>query len=360
MKQADLTKVDIQKITTQHGFDVAGIISNPILPSRNIKRLKQFIANNEHGTMGWMAEHIDVRCTPKKLMRDMNSLIMLGVNYAPDHQPLDWLKQKNHGAIACYALGRDYHDDLKKKLRLITSELQRKYGGDFRIFVDTAPLAEKPLAQMAGLGWQGKHSNIVSKQYGSWLLLASMITTHEFDDSADSAQTLHQTPHQDSHQDLCGSCTACIDICPTNAITSPYHLDAHKCIAYLTIEHHGAIPVEFRKAIGNRIFGCDDCLAICPWNKFAKASQKQAFEMRESLKNRSLAHFLTWDEPEFRKNFSKSPIKRLGFNRFIRNILIAIGNSGDKNHLPRLQQWQNHDDVMLAETANWAARELSQ
>ncbi|MCH9853346.1 MAG: tRNA epoxyqueuosine(34) reductase QueG [Alphaproteobacteria bacterium] len=349
MKQVNLTKIDIQTITTQHGFDVMGIISNPTLPEHNIKRLKQFIANNEHGTMGWMAEHIDIRCTPKKLMRDMNSIIMLGVNYAPQHQPLDWLKQKNHGAIACYALGRDYHDDLKKKLRLITRELQHQYGGDFRIFVDTAPLAEKPLAQMAGLGWQGKHSNIVSKQYGSWLLLASIITTHEFDDDT-----------QQPHQDLCGSCTACIDICPTRAITSPYHLDARKCIAYLTIEHHGAIPVEFRKAIGNRIFGCDDCLAICPWNKFAKKSQNQAFELRKSLQNRSLAHFLTWDEPEFRKNFSKSPIKRLGFNRFIRNILIAIGNSGDKNHLPALQKWQKHDDSILSETANWATCELNQ
>ena len=355
MKQVKLKKTDIQKITTQHDFDVMGIISNPILPTRNIKRLKQFITNNEHGTMGWMAENIDVRYTPKKLMRERQSIIMLGVNYAPQHQPLDWVAQKNHGAIACYALGRDYHDELKKKLRLITRELQHQHGGDFRIFVDTAPLAEKPLAQMAGLGWQGKHSNIVSKQYGSWLLLASIITTHRFDDE-DNDDNSEAIPHQDH----CGNCTACIDICPTNAITSPYHLDARKCIAYLTIEHHGAIPVEFRKAIGNRIFGCDDCLAICPWNKFAKTSQNQAFAMRESLQNRSLAHFLTWNETEFRKNFSKSPIKRLGFHRFIRNVLIAIGNSRDKKHLPALQKWQSHDESMLAETANWAVSELQQ
>ncbi len=331
------------------GFDVAGIITNPKLPKQNIKRFHEFIAEKEHGTMEWLADTIAVRTDPKALMKTMNTLIILGVNYMPEHQPLEWLKQKNQGAIASYALGRDYHDFLKKKLRAITQKLAHHYGGDYRIYVDTAPLAEKPLAQLAGLGWQGKHSNLVSQKHGSWLLLATIATSHILEDEPLTAS-----------EDYCGSCTACIDICPTNAITQPYHLDARKCIAYLTIEHQGSIPLEFRSQIGNRIFGCDDCLAVCPWNKFATISQELDFKTRESLQNRSLAEFLKWDEALFRKNFSKSPIKRLGYERFIRNILIAIGNSENKNHLPAIETWRHNPNPMLAETADWAWHALNQ
>ena len=338
----------IYTLTQQHGFDAVGFARSHALETRNQNRLQEFIDTSAHGTMDWMATYIAKRKNPQTLMANAKSIIMVGVNYAParkDCDPLAWLEDKNKASFACYALGRDYHDVLKKNLRALIGELQRAYQGEFKLYVDTAPLAEKPLGARAGLGWQGKHTNLVSKQFGSWLFLGAILTDHPLAPDAPA-------------DDACGTCQACIDICPTGAITAPYILDARKCIAYLTIEHQGSIPLEYRRAIGNRIFGCDDCLAICPWNKFAEQSHHQEFAIRSSLQDRTIANFFTWGEQDFRKNFSKSPIKRLGFTRFIRNLLIVAGNSGNRDYLPEIEKYCTHDDAMLAETANWAKREI--
>jgi epoxyqueuosine reductase len=266
--------------------------------------------------MEWLASTAARRTDPNVLWPDARSVIMLGLNYGPDRDPLAILGMRNRGAISVYAQSDDYHEIIKAKLKAIARWLVANAGGDVKVFVDTAAVMEKPLAASAGLGWQGKHTNLVSRQHGSWLFLGAIFTTLEL--PADAAEIDH-----------CGTCSACLDVCPTNAFPAPYRLDARRCISYLTIEHKGPIPRELRAAMGNRIYGCDDCLAVCPWNKFAQAGREAKLAAREALRAPKLADLARLDDAAFRALFSKSPVKRTGRDRFVRNVLIAIGNSGD-------------------------------
>jgi epoxyqueuosine reductase len=266
--------------------------------------------------MEWLASTAARRTDPNVLWPDARSVIMLGLNYGPDRDPLAILNARDRGAISVYAQGDDYHEIIKTKLKAIARWLVANAGGDVKMFVDTAAVMEKPLAASAGLGWQGKHTNLVSRRHGSWLFLGAIFTTLEL--PADAAEIDH-----------CGTCQACLDVCPTNAFPAPYRLDARRCISYLTIEHKGPIPRELRAAMGNRIYGCDDCLAVCPWNKFAQAGREMKLAAREALRAPKLADLARLDDAAFRALFSKSPVKRTGRDRFVRNVLIAIGNSGD-------------------------------
>jgi epoxyqueuosine reductase len=327
------------------GFDTVGF-APAWLPDSAGLGLAEFLAAGHHGDMHWMETHADRRASPGVLWPQARSIIMLGHNYGPPYNPLDKLKHKSNGAISAYALNNDYHDIIKKKLRELGSWITATHGGEIKLFVDTAPVMEKPLAELAGLGWQGKHTCIVSREFGNWLFLGSIFTTLEL---------THDAPERDH----CGRCTACIDICPTQAILSPRVLDARRCIAYLTIEHKGQIPLEFRKAIGNRIYGCDDCLAICPWNKFAQASHESGYQARADLNSPPLRELVTLSDEEFRTIFRKSPIKRIGRDRFVRNVLVAIGNSGDASHVPVITPLLADANPLVAEMAQWALEELS-
>jgi epoxyqueuosine reductase len=291
--------------------------------------------------MDWMERNAERRADPKTLWADCRSIVMLGSNYGPDFDPLDTLARKDLGTIAAYAQGADYHDVLKKKLKRIAGFVADTFGADVKVFIDTAPVLEKPLAQAAGLGWQGKHTNLVSREFGSWLFLGSIFTTLEL------------VPDE-TESDHCGQCHACLDICPTRAFPAPYQLDARRCISYLTIEHKGHIPREFREAIGNRIYGCDDCLAVCPWNKFAKVSRETQFHARAELRNPRLADFARLDDAGFREVFGGSPIKRAGRDRFVRNVLIAIGNSGDIALASVARELIDDASVLLRAMAAWA------
>ena len=279
-------------------------------------RLHDFIDHGRHGEMDWMATTAERRAHPNAMWSGARSAIMLGVNYGPDADPLEALAHRDRGVISAYAQGDDYHELIKGRLKQLGSWLASKFGGELKVFVDTAPLMEKPLAARAGLGWQGKHTNLVSREFGSWLFLGSILT--ELDLAPDAPEVDH-----------CGSCQACLDICPTQAFPAPYQLDARRCISYLTIELKGPIPREFRAALGNRIYGCDDCLAVCPWNKFAETAREQRLHARDALKAPSLWELAALDDPAFRALFSKSPVKRIGRERFVRNVLYAVGNSGD-------------------------------
>jgi epoxyqueuosine reductase len=270
---------------------------------------------------------------------------MLGVNYGPDENPLDILAQRTRGAISVYAKGDDYHDLIKKRLKTLARWLHATAGGDVKVFVDTAAVMEKPLAKAAGLGWQGKHTNLVSREFGSWLFLGAIFTTLEL-------------PRDDTETDHCGSCQACIDICPTAAFPAPYKLDARRCISYLTIENKGPIPHEFRKAIGNRIYGCDDCLAACPWNKFAQEGREIKLAARDALRAPPLAELARLDEPAFRALFAKSPVKRIHRERFIRNVLIAIGNSGDAALAVEAERLLVDESPLVRGAAVWALSQL--
>jgi epoxyqueuosine reductase len=299
-----------------------------------------------HGGMGWMEARADHRADPRALWPEARSVIALGLSYAPEADPLESLAWQDRATISVYARNRDYHDVVKKRLKALARWIVAQYAdAGVKVFVDTAPVMEKPLAQQAGLGWQGKHTNLVSRAHGSWLFLGEIYTT--LDLSPDVPEIDH-----------CGSCTRCLDICPTKAFPSPYRLDARRCISYLTIEHHGPIPEEFRKPIGNRIYGCDDCLAVCPWNKFAATHQEPAFAPRAELTAPKLADFAILDDAAFRALFSGSPIKRIGRNRFIRNVLIAIGNSGDLSLQETAQALCADADPVVAEAAAWAAAQL--
>jgi epoxyqueuosine reductase len=279
-------------------------------------RLAIAIADGHHGAMGWLADTAERRGNPAALWPDVRSIVMLGMNYGPEGDPLATLADRNAATISVYARNRDYHDLIKGALKRIASEFAARAGADVKVFVDTAPVMEKPLAEAAGIGWQGKHTNLVSRRYGSWLFLGAIFTDAALKPDAPEA-------------DCCGSCRACLDICPTDAFPAPYRLDARRCISYLTIEHKGPIPRELRAAIGNRIFGCDDCLAVCPWNKFAEKGRQAKLKAREDLNAPRLADLVRLDDPSFRRHFSGSPIKRIGRGRFIRNVLIAIGKSGE-------------------------------
>ncbi len=299
----------------EEGFDAVRF-ARAELPDETRAHLSQFLGEERHGSMGWMEGHADRRGDPKTLWPEARSVIVLAANYGPAGDPLALQAERDHGAISVYARGDDYHDVLKKKLKRLAREIVATLGGDVKVFVDTAPVMEKPLAQAAGLGWQGKHTNLVSREYGSWLFLGSVFTTLELEPDAAEA-------------DHCGACRACLDACPTGAFTDAYRIDARRCISYLTIEHKGHIAEEFRAAMGNRIYGCDDCLAVCPWNKFAHVAGEAKFHARMELQHPHLADLARLDDAGFRELFRASPIKRIGRDRFIRNVLIAVGNSGD-------------------------------
>jgi epoxyqueuosine reductase len=335
----------IRAEATRLGFDAIGFAPARLGPEIR-ERLQAFLAEGMHGGMGWMEARADQRADPRALWPEARSVIALGLSYAPETDPLESLVWQDRATISVYARNRDYHDVVKKRLKALARWIVAQYAdADVKVFVDTAPVMEKPLAQQAGLGWQGKHTNLVSRTHGSWLFLGEIYTT--LDLSPDVPEIDH-----------CGSCTRCLDICPTKAFPSPYRLDARRCISYLTIEHHGPIPEEFRKPIGNRIYGCDDCLAVCPWNKFAATHQEPAFAPRAELTAPKLADFAILDDAAFRALFSGSPIKRIGRNRFIRNVLIAIGNSADPSLRETAQALCADADPVVAEAAAWAAAQL--
>jgi epoxyqueuosine reductase len=326
------------------GFSAIGI-TDPTATAGVAEHLKTFLENGSHGDMDWLANDPQRRAHPLVLWSDVRSVIMLGVNYGPDENPLAILEQTTRGAISVYARGDDYHDLIKKRLKTLARWLLARAGGDVKVFVDTAAVMEKPLAHAAGLGWQGKHTNLVSREYGSWLFLGAIFTTLDL-------------PRDSDGGNHCGSCRNCLDICPTNAFPAPYRLDARKCISYLTIEHKGPIPHEFRRAMGNRIYGCDDCLAACPWNKFAQEGHEAKLQAREELRGPSLAELSQLDDTSFRALFTKSPIKRIGRDRFTRNVLIAIGNSGDAALAGNARQLLADPNPVVRGAAVWALSRL--
>ncbi|HZY49100.1 MAG TPA: tRNA epoxyqueuosine(34) reductase QueG [Devosia sp.] len=325
------------------GFDAFGIASAGTRPELR-QKLEAALAHGWHGDMDWLADTAERRSSPTALWEDARSVIMLGVNYGPDRDPLEILSHKDRGAISVYARNRDYHDVIKGRLKEIAGLIRRR-GPEAKVFVDTAPVMEKPLAEAAGLGWQGKHTVLVSKQFGSWLFLGAIFT---------SAELPVDAPHEES----CGSCTRCLDICPTQAFPAPFQLDARRCLSYLNIEHRGPIPLEFRAAMGNRIYGCDDCLAVCPWNKFASAARDIKLMARDDLNAPSLADLAALDDAGFRALFAGSPIKRIGHARFLRNVLIAIGNSDDPALAPLAEARLSDPDPLVRGAAVWAVRRL--
>ena len=308
-------------------------------------RLDNFLAAGAHGDMAWLATTAERRVSPLALWPDVRSIIMLGMNYGPDTDPLAILNARDRAAISVYAKGDDYHELIKSRLKSLARWLTANAGGDVKVFVDTAAVMEKPLAASAGLGWQGKHTNLVSRQYGSWLFLGAIFTTLDL-------------PEDQTEPDSCGSCRACLDICPTAAFPAPYRLDARRCISYLTIEHKGPIPRDLRAAIGNRIYGCDDCLAVCPWNKFASQGREAKLSARDALRAPRLADLAALDDAQFRTLFSKTSIKRTGRDRFIRNVLIAIGNSGDANLAVEAERLLDDASPLVRGAAVWALARL--
>jgi epoxyqueuosine reductase len=327
-----------------HGFEVVGVTRPDAIP-RAKARLAQFLAEGQHGDMDWMATTAERRSDPRMLWGDVRAIVMLGLNYGGADDPLAILARRELGAISVYAQGDDYHDLIKARLKAIARWLVAQAGGDVKVFVDTAAVMEKPLAEAAGLGWQGKHTNLVSRELGSWLFLGAIFTTLDL-------------PEDTPEADHCGSCRACLDVCPTAAFPAPYRLDARRCISYLTIEHKGPIPRELREAIGNRIYGCDDCLAVCPWNKFAQAGREAKLAARASLKAPRLADLARLDAAAFRVLFAKSPIKRTGRDRFLRNVLIAIGNSGDRGLAGEAERLIADGSALVRGAAVWALGRL--
>jgi len=333
------------------GFATIGFAPAADDPVRS-RRLHEWLDAGMHGDMGWMEAHAAVRQGPQSMWPEARSVIALGMSYAPEGDPLALEDAPEKARISVYAQGRDYHDVIKKALKALARWLVAEADNAglgavaLKVFVDTAPVMEKPLGEAAGIGWQGKHTNLVSREYGSWLFLGAIYTTLEF--APDKA-----------HADRCGSCRACQDACPTNAFPEPYRLDARRCISYLTIEHAGPIPHEFREAMGNRIYGCDDCLAVCPWNSFAEVAHRhKALAPREDLRAPDLAGFLALDDAGFRALFSGSPIKRIGRNRFVRNCLIAAGNSRAPELREDVARLTGDDDEVVAEAARWALNRL--
>jgi epoxyqueuosine reductase len=309
-------------------------------------RLTYFLEHGRHGDMDWMEEHADRRGDPHRLWPEARTAIMVGQSYAPPSNPLDALEHRDHGVVSVYAKGRDYHDVVKKKIKSLARIFAAKSGADVKVFVDTAPLMEKPLAAKAGLGWQGKHTNLVSRAHGSWLFLGAILTTADLQPD-------------DMESDRCGSCSRCLDACPTKAFPAPYQLDARRCIAYLSIEHKGHIAPEFRVAMGTRVFGCDDCLAVCPWNKFAAAATEMRFAAKAGTDNPPLAELLALDDAAFRERFAGTPVKRTGRNRVVRNALIAAGNSGDRSLLHWIKPLLEDDSPLVRAMAVWSTKRLS-
>jgi epoxyqueuosine reductase len=328
----------------KHGFDSVGVTRPDAAPLAK-ERLQQFLAEGAHGDMIWMESTAERRGDPHVLWPEVRSVIMLGLNYGPDHDPLDILRRRERGAISVYAKGEDYHEVIKPRLKDIARWLIAQAGGDVKVFVDTAAVMEKPLAAAAGLGWQGKHTNLVSRQFGSWLFLGAIFTTLDL-------------PPDEPEPDSCGTCRACLDVCPTAAFPAPYRLDARRCISYLTIEHKGPIPREMRPLIGNRIYGCDDCLAVCPWNKFAQEGRNAKLAAREAARAPKLEDLAALDDAAFRKLFAKTAVKRTGRDRFIRNVLVAIGNSGDAALASTAERLLSDPSPLVRGAAVWALGRL--
>ena len=340
-------QADLREEAARLGFAACGFTSAAPDPAR-AERLEDFLGQGRHGSMEWMEARKTQRASPQGLWPEARSVIALGMSYAPDGDPLALESEPEKARISVYAQGRDYHDVVKKALKALARWLiAREPERELKVFVDTAPVMEKPLGEAAGIGWQGKHTNLVSREHGSWLFLGAIYSTLQFEPDEPDA-------------DRCGNCSACQDACPTDAFPSPYRLDARRCISYLTIEHKGPIPEEFRTALGNRIYGCDDCLAVCPWTKFADTAHRHLkLAPREELIAPDLARFLQFDDTGFRQFFSGSPIKRIGRDRFVRNCLYAAGNSGQTALVPIVQALTDDPDRAVADAARWALVSLT-
>ncbi len=339
-----VTKVGLAAHARALGFDAVGV-ADATAGWAGGAQLEAFIALGRHGDMAWLAAEAHRRAHPTHLWPDAKSAVMVGLSYAPPFDPLTLLHNRTHAAVSVYAARRDYHDVIKGRLKELGQWIARETGAGVKVFVDTAPLMEKPLAQRAGVGWQGKHTNLVSRTHGSWLLLGAILTEAVL-------------PADVAEEDHCGSCRACLDVCPTDAFPGPYQLDARRCIAYLTIEHAGPIPTEFRGAIGNRVFGCDDCLAVCPWNKFAAAAADHKLALQEELVAPPLAELAALDDAAFRARFAGTPVKRTGRARVLRNVMIAIGNSGDAALAAAAQARLGDESPLVRGAAVWALRQL--
>jgi epoxyqueuosine reductase len=320
-------------------------VARPALAPQARDGLAEFLAQKLHGDMDWMAAQPERRGDPQTLWPQVRAIVMVGVNYGPDHDPTAILRKPDRGAISVYAQGDDYHDVIKKRLKALARWLVARAGGNVKVFVDTAAVMEKPLSAAAGLGWQGKHTNLVSREFGSWLFLGALFTTLEL-------------PPDPAEADHCGSCTACLDVCPTAAFPAPYRLDARRCISYLTIEHKGPIPRDLRALMGNRIYGCDDCLAVCPWNKFARRGREAKLAGRAELTAPALAELAQLDDAGFRKMFARTAIKRTGRDRFVRNVLIAIGNSRDASLAVHAERLLDDPADIVRGAAVWAAARI--
>jgi epoxyqueuosine reductase len=334
----------LRERATELGFDVCRIAS-ATAPWPAGERLREFVAEGRHGTMRWMEETADRRVHPTAMWAEARSAVVLGMNYGPDTDPRLALADRSRGAISVYAQGDDYHELIKGRLKQLGGWMASRLGGELKVFVDTAPLMEKPLASAAGVGWQGKHTNLVSRDFGSWLFLGSILTTVE----------LKPDPPEPTH---CGTCDACLTVCPTNAFPAPFKLDARACLSYLTIEHAGPWPVRYRTAMGNRIYGCDDCLAACPWNKFAQGAREIRLQARDSARSPLLAELAALDDAGFRARFTKSPVKRIGRDRFLRNVLYAIGNSGEPSLAAVAERRLDDASPLVRGAAAWALSRL--
>ena len=347
MDKAQSLEEAIRGKAAELGFAACGFARADAADAAGLE-LKRWIEAGHHGTMGWMEERAHHRVSPRALWPDAKSAVALGMSYAPATDPLALAERPELGRISAYAQGGDYHKTVKKALKALARFIVDQAPSELKVFVDTAPVMEKPLAQAAGIGWQGKHTNVVSREHGSWLFLGVILTSLELEPDAPADKGRH-----------CGSCTRCLDACPTQAFIGPHRIDARRCISYLTIEHDGPIPDEFRAAMGNRIYGCDDCLAVCPWNRFADAaSANRAFLPRAELAAPRLADLLALDDASFREMFAGSPIKRIGVKRMIRNCLIAAGNSRDVALVPSIDRHLHDPDPVIAETARWARAQL--
>ena len=340
----DDVKAAIRAEALALGFDACGF-GAATLPEEVGERLRRALQDGHHGTMAWMEDRTAQRAHPRALWPEAGTVVALGMSYGPDHDPMETLAKRTVGNVSVYARGEDYHDVVKKRLKRLGRWTADQFGCALKVFVDTAPVMEKPLGQQAGIGWQGKHTNLVSREHGSWLFLGAIYLE----------LTL---PPDAAHPDLCGSCDACQAVCPTDAFPAPYRLDARRCISYLTIEHAGPIPPQFRAAMGNRIYGCDDCLAVCPWNKFAGIAREAKLTARAELTEPALADLLALDDDAFRTRFRKSPVKRTGRDRFVRNVCIAAGNSGQAGLLEPLLPLLGDDSPLVRGAAAWAWRRL--
>ncbi|MEM9222130.1 MAG: tRNA epoxyqueuosine(34) reductase QueG [Pseudomonadota bacterium] len=327
------------------GFDDVGVADPAAFAEEHGTRLEAAIREGRHGDMGWLADTADRRRHPNALWGEARTVVVLAQNYGPAHDPLVDLSRTDRGVVSVYARGRDYHDVMKGRMKTLAQRFASRFGGDIKVFVDTAPVMEKPLAHQAGLGWQGKHTNLVSRSFGSWVFLGAIFTTLAL-------------PADKPHADRCGGCRRCLDVCPTKAFPAPYKLDARRCLAYLTIEAKGMIPKEFRRAMGNRIFGCDDCLAVCPWNKFAKRSQDMKIAPPSSDEPAPLEELASLDDAAFRKRFAGTPVKRVGRERFVRNVMVAVGNSRSPTMATLVAQKSADEAPQVRAASAWAAKEI--